>query len=257
MFITTGNVPQAYCLEVQDGRIYFVDAPTKAHTEEEEGHTATKLWELPFDFDSYPGNCFIDGYYNFMTQKLEEHDVTKIVDTRLDTKTTLNLNHKHYIKLYTIVKHDILPEPVVIVTAYVNEPEAASEESKLFTYYEGEDKRMPVIAGHYFPAFKAAVTDRYVSRKKFLSKLDPNNSLAYLEAQLDLLTQIVFIMLQEQPELRDRVCELFAGMTELQTVFSTTSVMSIKPVQQCLQEIRETKAAVREQQRIYFESREA
>jgi len=90
------------------------------------------------------------------------------------------------------------------------------------------------------------------AKKKVLMELNPNTSLAALEAQVDLLTELVISMLKNQPDLIKSVQNDIPYLSSFEQVFADTSLLAIKDAEKCLNEINETKAKIRQVQMEYY-----
>jgi len=90
------------------------------------------------------------------------------------------------------------------------------------------------------------------AKKKVLMELNPNTSLAALEAQVDLLTELVISMLKNQPDLIKSVQKDIPYLSSFEQVFTDTSLLAIKDAEKCLNEIKETKAKIRQVQIEYY-----
>ncbi|WP_312516268.1 hypothetical protein [Anaerospora sp.] len=97
-----------------------------------------------------------------------------------------------------------------------------------------------------------SVNEEQNAKKKVLMELNPNTSLAALEAQVDLLTELVFSMLKNQPNLIRTVQNDIPYLSSFEQVFTDTSLLAIKDAKKCLNEIKETKAKIRQVQMDYY-----
>jgi hypothetical protein len=107
------------------------------------------------------------------------------------------------------------------------------------------------IALEYFPKYGEKLSLRQ-ARRKLMVELDPNDSLSYLEAQLDIVTKIIIQVAEQYPHLYNVIPEL----AQFKAVFEETSVFNIKPVEDGLREMTEGKAKTRKYQEQYFRERE-
>jgi hypothetical protein len=94
--------------------------------------------------------------------------------------------------------------------------------------------------------------NRITVRKNLMFRLDPNNSLAYFEAQLDILSQVVFLMLDNLPDVKNKIDGHFPQFTDFKTAIDEKSVLTVKGVAKCLEEIQTTKSLVRQLQNEYY-----
>lgn len=81
------------------------------------------------------------------------------------------------------------------------------------------------------------------ARRKIMVELDPNNSLSYIEAQLDLLTAIAFGLLTDKQK------------EQFKEIWLNTTVTNIKDFNRCMAELQMNKAKVRELQLQYYEEK--
>lgn len=94
-------------------------------------------------------------------------------------------------------------------------------------------------------------------RLSALLALDPNDSLAYLEAQTDFLTRIVLAMVEQHPDLKLSVLDEVAEYANFKDAVAGNMVFGVKSDAKCLEEIRVNKAAARQAQRAYYAGRAA
>lgn len=108
----------------------------------------------------------------------------------------------------------------------------------------------PVRSGEVFAEFipeAAAYIQRNHTKRKMLGHININNSLAMLEAQLDMLTQIVLdrIPLEERTEMSNALMDAVAD----------TSVVQLHSIEKLKETIQNAKSYIRNEQRIYFSER--
>lgn len=93
----------------------------------------------------------------------------------------------------------------------------------------------------------AAYTQRHHAKRKALGHINLNDSLAMLEAQLDMLT---YVVLERIPvEERQEMAQALADAT------AETSVCLLHPVEKLKKTVRNQKAHIRNEQRTYFTER--
>lgn len=95
----------------------------------------------------------------------------------------------------------------------------------------------------------AAYTQRHHAKRKALGHINLNDSLAMLEAQLDMLTRVVLDHIPA--EKRQETAQALAEAT------AETSVCLLHPVEKLKETIRNQKAHIRNEQRTYFAERGA
>lgn len=91
------------------------------------------------------------------------------------------------------------------------------------------------------------------ARRALLIESDPNNSLSYIEAQLDILTEIIFSIYDnctaDQQIAIQKVVPVF---DEFRTLMGSHSVLTIKSEVKCLEELSNGKAKIRKFQSDYY-----
>jgi hypothetical protein len=92
-----------------------------------------------------------------------------------------------------------------------------------------------------------------MEKRKMLVILDPNESLSYLESQLDFLTSMVINMYSVLSEdQKTQISQQTPKFNEFVTVIQENSVFTVKDVNKCVEEIN-TKKKVRELQAVYYQ----
>lgn len=94
-------------------------------------------------------------------------------------------------------------------------------------------------------------------RLKTMLSMDPNDSLAYIEAQLDFLTAAVIALVEADPEMKLHVLEKVPEYANFKDAVEQNLLFGIKNAEKCLEEIRVNKAKARAVQRGYYQSRAA
>jgi hypothetical protein len=94
---------------------------------------------------------------------------------------------------------------------------------------------------------------RNITREKrsLLAAIDPNASLACLEAQVDILTTIVLLLLNNTGT-RTQIEDQLPKIIDFEQVFRETNLITIKDIGDCLREMRDTKAKIRKLQAKYY-----
>lgn len=92
-------------------------------------------------------------------------------------------------------------------------------------------------------------------RLKTMLSMDPNDSLAYVEAQLDFVTAILLAIVEANPELKLDVLEKVGEYANFKDAVEQNMIFGIKNVAKCLEEIRVNKAKAREVQQGYYRDR--
>lgn len=99
----------------------------------------------------------------------------------------------------------------------------------------------------YFPDI-AKQCDTILAKRVVLMEANPMDSLASLEVQVDLLTMILFDLIEKQP-----VDEQPSWFVNVKETFSKVSTLSLKPMDKLLQEVVKQKTFIRNLQKDYFE----
>lgn len=107
------------------------------------------------------------------------------------------------------------------------------------------------IINHYYPNYQQKLELRSAKRD-LLESLDPNQSLAYIEAQLDTVTKAFFAVLEANPNLKSAVITAFPEFANFASELDATSVFNVKSAADCLAEISKTKTKVRRLQTAYY-----
>lgn len=94
-------------------------------------------------------------------------------------------------------------------------------------------------------------------RLRTLLALDPNESLACLESQLDFVTSILLAVVDGDPRLKLRVLEKVGQYANFRDAVEKNMLFTVKDPGKCLDEIRTLKAFARQKQREYYAARAA
>lgn len=92
-------------------------------------------------------------------------------------------------------------------------------------------------------------------RLKTMLSMDPNDSLAYVEAQLDFVTAILLAIVEANSELKLDVLKKVNEYANFKDAVEQNMIFGIKSVAKCLEEIRVNKAKAREVQQVYYRER--
>lgn len=94
------------------------------------------------------------------------------------------------------------------------------------------------------------------AKNNILISADPNSCLAYMEAQLDLTTTILFSVLSKlPPAVREEVEADCAFLDVYEQAFKNASVTNVKSISKCMDEFN-TKLQLRNLQKIYYGEKE-
>lgn len=127
------------------------------------------------------------------------------------------------------------------------------------TYYTGIEPIITVdnfqeIVKTKFPDF-IPVLEKHVIKGDLLVKLDPNESLSYIEAQLDFVTKMLFAVIEGDPYMKQRVLEAVSEYSNVKDAFNQNNVFTVKDEHKCYEEILNGKKYVRDNQAEYFQQR--
>jgi hypothetical protein len=105
---------------------------------------------------------------------------------------------------------------------------------------------------YFQPLFGSSFNSSFFKIKKakrdLISDLDYSVSLAYLEAQVDILSKLMFTLLDAHSEITGSIGEY----ADIKRAVSNTSVLNIKSIAKCLEEININKQNVRTLQEAYY-----
>ena len=94
--------------------------------------------------------------------------------------------------------------------------------------------------------------DKRLEQKKLIKLLDSNESLSYIEPQLDILSSVVFKMVEAIDGLADKVKADITYYDSFKKSVVDNAVTTVKSADKCLEEINNIKAKVREVQTKYY-----
>jgi len=120
-----------------------------------------------------------------------------------------------------------------------------------YSYQLIDNKPAYLIAQNIYPDL-VNVSNIWGARKDMIWQLDPNQSLAYIEAQLDAVTKVLFLMLEQLPDVKAKLIQKFPELADLESELNNTSVFNVKAAADCLMEITKTKTKVRQLQTAYY-----
>lgn len=125
------------------------------------------------------------------------------------------------------------------------------------TYIHRDKVEFPSeIISELYPAYAKKMAVRSV-RREMLEQVDPNNSLAYIEAQLDLLSTVVFSILDSVDQgIVDKVCTKNPFLPSYRQIINNNHLSKVKTIEKCLGEIEATKSVIRNLQSQYYSAKE-
>lgn len=145
--------------------------------------------------------------------------------------------------------------------------EATLEKTSILGLYNFDRKEAEIKNANQFMNFYSivaeSVDDPYkirldAEKRKTLLAIAPNEILSGLEAQMDVLSEIVLSLMEKlkivAPELMEEFVEE-VPVDEFKEVFKSVKVTQVKTLTEALMEMRKQKAAVRREQKRYFERR--
>jgi len=99
----------------------------------------------------------------------------------------------------------------------------------------------------------STVFSNVAAKQTLLTSIDPNTSLSGLEAQVDILSSLVFALLDAQATTaQQEIATAIPQVAEFRSACATHNLTSVKPIEACLQEIRNVKGLIRFQQQQYY-----
>lgn len=93
------------------------------------------------------------------------------------------------------------------------------------------------------------------AKRALLLEMNPNTSLAALEAQVDILTNLVLLLVELSSQ-KAEVITALPKFTEFAQLFADTSLLGSKGMNACLNEMRQTKMRFRKLQADYYSVKE-
>jgi hypothetical protein len=98
----------------------------------------------------------------------------------------------------------------------------------------------------------SALFDKFRARRDLNAKLDPNDSIAALESQVDVLSQLVFTMMDAMPDCCAAAMAAFPQYEQFKAAIQAVSVLTIKPAAVAIPELQQKKQQVRQLQQAYY-----
>lgn len=165
------------------------------------------------------------------------------IQSSRDTHNTISFFYDlHPDKSFTLFLGKTFDDVLLLTSAYINDEQAIHIPITTFA--------SEIICERY-PEYKEKIELRD-ARREMLLKADPNNSLSYIEAQLDILTQIILELVKANPAVKKAV----PGFEEFESVFASTNLFNIKPFEKCLGEIIKLKSEMRQIQKGYYNAKD-
>lgn len=106
-----------------------------------------------------------------------------------------------------------------------------------------------------YPLYKNKLELIYAKRN-LLINLDPNNSLSYIEAQLDFVTKMLLSIIETTPEFKTIVLDRVKEYSNFKYIFEQSNVFTVKNEHDCYNEIKDGKPLVRQYQANYIANKQ-
>lgn len=148
--------------------------------------------------------------------------------------------------LVVIYFHDAAEDVYIIINKEIN-----VEGSNIAATIISDTTQLPQLVIKEIPALQNDM-NVWSFRRDMIKQLDPNQSLAYIEAQLDAVTKALFLMFEQLPDVKEKVDREFPELPDFISELNNTSVFSVKTTTDCLAEITKTKAKIRQLQAAYY-----
>lgn len=189
-------------------------------------------------------NCYMSGDIPRITDFYDTQSFNKSREELYRSITFELMGVPPYVGLYF---HNSIDEIFIIANQPIDEGVLDNEYAELITDNTTLFDYLCTNVNDFFD-----INKEQNAKKKVLMELNPNTSLAALEAQVDLLTTIVITMLKNQPDLIKFIQKDISYLSSFEQVFTDTSLLTIKDSEKCLNEIKENKAKIRQVQIEYY-----
>lgn len=120
---------------------------------------------------------------------------------------------------------------------------------------EYNNKRISEIISEIFPEYISHLKARD-ARRKMLMNIDPNNSLSGLEAQVDVLTEIVITFMKKFPNEFSKLQIDNSFLNDFINSYSKVSLLNVKTAEKCIDEMVQQKEIIRISQKNYYEEKQ-
>lgn len=94
-----------------------------------------------------------------------------------------------------------------------------------------------------------------VSKINLLNVLDANDSFSYTDIQLDMITHILFDMIDSDEVLKNKVLQRFPNFEDFKSSLEKNSIFNLRNNEQCYNKMNEVKTQVRSIQKIWYENK--
>lgn len=127
---------------------------------------------------------------------------------------------------------------------------------RVFGWYHTDDSILAIdepisaTAARHYPEWDRIVR-KGMARSKILNTFDAHSVLAYMEAQVDTLADVVFALVALTGK-EESIKEQLPEYDTIKQTFTDTSVLTVKSLAACLQEMATTKAQLRGLQQDYL-----
>jgi hypothetical protein len=88
------------------------------------------------------------------------------------------------------------------------------------------------------------------ARQGILQKVDANDAISYLEPQVDILSKLLFAVIDHSPA-KEQITDSFAQFQQFRNIIEQVSVLNIKSFAKCMEEIQ-SKGKIRQAQNEYY-----
>lgn len=94
-------------------------------------------------------------------------------------------------------------------------------------------------------------------KKELIANLSPNETLAYVDSQIDILTKILINILDNNPSIKNNVLQDLPNLQTFIDAYHSTNLLNIKNFDKCVNEIIETKGKVRDKQNDFYQYKDS
>lgn len=188
-------------------------------------------------------------YYDMLGNFSKAYNSTKLYSSRNGVGTIVTYDYIDPKIIVNLYFHNTADEVLIMVFV-----PAKVSNSTNYIVRDKNEYHTDIIAS-YYPEY-SDILKAIEARNIVLSSMDPNNSLAYLEAQVDILSKTLFSILNKvEPSIKSTVIKEIPNLREFEDIVNDTSVLNIKDFSKCLDEIRVTKKNIRHLQEQYYKAK--
>lgn len=157
--------------------------------------------------------------------------------------------------LFDLININTDSEPLIIFKWYLGKYVIISSHAlkcNLPYIIDGEEKQPLQFYIQYYGEDYVKAHAIGNAKRNLLVSMDPNQSLAYIEAQLDMVTRVLCYLLDKNPDIKASLIEGFPELPEFMSELLNSSVFNIKTSEKCLEEIKNGKSRARDLQKAYY-----